>query len=397
MDKAKRKLNKHDAHVMREAVAMVIAGQPLREVGHIKGIPHQTLHRYVKKQKEAPEPISMVPKYDVRRIFTKQQEDVLANYMITCAKMFYGLPLIECRQLAYEMASVNEIDMPDTWKIRRLAGEKWMRGFMKRNPRLSLRTPEGCSLARAAAFNETNVNLFFDKLHTCYMRSEHFSNGTRVFNLDETATITQQKHHIKILAERGSKQVSKITFGENGTLVTTCMIVSAAGNWLPPAMVFPRVNFHSRMINGAPRGTLGLAAKTGWMNTDLFIDVMKHFIKCSGSSQANPSILIYDNHESHISIHCIELAKENGVRLPHSTHKLQPLDVGIFGPFQKFYNAAVDSWMLHNPGHSFSIYEVAACVGQAREKVMTPATITHAFKKTELCHMIETFLLKMTS
>ncbi|KAL4716994.1 hypothetical protein ACJJTC_001855 [Scirpophaga incertulas] len=35
-------------------------------------------------------------------------------------------------------------------------------------------------------------------------------------------------------------------------------------------MVFPRKQFKSFMLNGAPVGTIGLAQPTGWMNSDLF-------------------------------------------------------------------------------------------------------------------------------
>lgn len=47
------------------------------------------------------------------------------------------------------------------------------------------------------------------------------------------------------------------------------------------------------MSQGAPLGTLGLASKSGWMTTELFLDVMKHFVKCSNSSKENPSLLVY--------------------------------------------------------------------------------------------------------
>jgi len=48
------------------------------------------------------------------------------------------------------------------------------------------------------------------------------------------------------------------------------------------------------MIRGAPPGTLGLATPSGWMNQDLFLKVMEHFIKYSSSSKENPALLIYD-------------------------------------------------------------------------------------------------------
>ena len=52
------------------------------------------------------------------------------------------------------------------------------------------------------------------------------------------------------------------------------------------------------------------------------------------------------------------------------------------GPFKTAYNAAIDLWMLHNPGKTFKIYQVAASVGLAFLKAITPSNIVAAFKKT---------------
>ncbi|XP_072400177.1 uncharacterized protein [Diabrotica undecimpunctata] len=205
----------------------------------------------------------------------------------------------------------------------------------------------------------------------------------RNYNLDETATTTVHKPK-KVLASKGSKQVSKYTSGERGVLVTTCCIVSASGNSLPPAMIFPRKNFRKHMISGAPPGTLGLATNNGWMNGEAFVKVMEHF-KHSGSIKENPTCLIFDKHESHLTVPTLNLAKENGVTIatfpPHCSIKLQPLDVVVYQPFKAHYNAAVDSWLLHHPGTPLSIYQVAQCVGVAHEKTLTPANIKSGFKK----------------
>jgi hypothetical protein len=36
--------------------------------------------------------------------------------------------------------------------------------------------------------------------------------------------------------------------------------------------------------------------------------------------------------------------------LPHSSHKLQPIDRTVFGPYKKFYNIGASEWMLSNRG-----------------------------------------------
>ncbi|KAJ8940591.1 hypothetical protein NQ314_010669 [Rhamnusium bicolor] len=88
--------------------------------------------------------------------------------------------LLECRQVAYEMAKTNNVKVIEKWHDTGFAGIKWLYNFRKRHPRLSLRTSEGCSLSRATSFNRHNVNMFYDKLHDVMMREPAFAYGTRV-------------------------------------------------------------------------------------------------------------------------------------------------------------------------------------------------------------------------
>lgn len=150
-------------------------------------------------------------------------------------------------------------------------------------------------------------------------------------------------------------------------------------------MVFPRVHFKEHMLTGAPPGTLGLANPSGWMNCELFLEVLRHFIKYTSSSKENPTLLLLDNHESHFSIEILNMAKQNGVTMltlpPHCSSKLQPLDVAVYAPFKAHYNATLDSWMLRHPGIPVNIFHVAECVGTAFEKSMTPINIKSGFRK----------------
>jgi hypothetical protein len=58
-------------------------------------------------------------------------------------------------------------------------------------------------------------------------------------------------------------------------------------------------------------------------------------------------LLIYDGHSSHITSDMVEMVAANNIHLfclpPHTTHRLQPLDVGIFRPVQKAWMKNVSS------------------------------------------------------
>ncbi|KAK4299196.1 hypothetical protein Pmani_028514 [Petrolisthes manimaculis] len=140
------------------------------------------------------------------------------------------------------------------------------------------------------------------------------------------------------------------------------------------------------MINDAPAGTLGLANPSGWMNNQLFPEVLKHFIKYTSASKENPALLICDNHESHLSVTALDIAKDNGVTIlsihPHCNHKMQPLDVAMYGPFKSYYAAAMYSRLLQKPGIPLTIYDIGSLVDTAFKRSMTPLNITSGFKRS---------------
>lgn len=190
--------------------------------------------------------------------------------------MCYGQTVVNIRKLAYEMAIINSCKIPENWQTNKEAGREWFLGFMSRHAELSLRQPEGCRLSGATSFNKHNVGLFFNNLEKVFKKYGNFCSGTRIYNLDETATTTVQKPN-KIVAQKGIKQVSSCTSAERGLLVTTCCVISASENTIPLVMVFPRKKFNPRMTYGAPCGTLGLVSDSGWMTRELFPSVLRDF------------------------------------------------------------------------------------------------------------------------
>ena len=59
----------------------------------------------------------------------------------------------------------NNLKLPENWMEHCMAGEDWLRGYLKRHRnKEALRLPEATSIARASSFNEKNVTLFYDNL-----------------------------------------------------------------------------------------------------------------------------------------------------------------------------------------------------------------------------------------
>ena len=162
---------------------------------------------------------------------------------------------------------------------------------------------------------------------------------------------------------------------------------NAVGQASSPAYIFPRVHFKPHMLHNAPNGSLKLACKSGWMTKELFVEVFNHFLKfTNASTKLNPDLLVMDNHKSLLSVALVNAARDNGVTIvtfpPHCSHRLQPLDVSVYGAFKSFYDSAYQSWMLFNSGCPLTIYDLASLSASACYHAFTPSSIAAGLKKT---------------
>ncbi|XP_050508284.1 uncharacterized protein LOC126892213 isoform X2 [Diabrotica virgifera virgifera] len=143
---------------MERAVKLILENKiSLRRAADECNVSFVTLFRYVKKQKAANDEgsnmkIRFTHKYNSRLIFTAELEKLLSEYLLICSKMCYGKSTRDTRELANEMAMINEINVPPSWHVNSAAGLDWLRGFLKRNTTLSKRQPEKCSLSRCTSF-----------------------------------------------------------------------------------------------------------------------------------------------------------------------------------------------------------------------------------------------------
>lgn len=321
---------------------------------------------------------------DVWRVFTLEEEKCLVEYLTKASNMHYGLTRHEMMVLAYEFAKSIGKKYPSSWDTNKQAGLKWLTDFLKKHP-LSLRKPRATSIARAAGFNRPVVEGFFEKYKEVLLK--HKFESQNIYNMDESGLSTVHNPP-KVIAPKGTKQVGGVTSSERGVNVTMISCISATGNSIPPFLIFPRVNFKNHMVNGAPPGTYGTCNPSGWSTSDIFVKFLDHFINHAHPSKENKVLIILDNHESHVTIQAINKARENGIVMltipPHTSHKLQPLDRGVFGPFKVYYNKACQNWTLSHPAKPITIYEVGYLVGQAYPMAFTPKNILSGFSVSGL-------------
>ena len=99
-------------------------------------------------------------------------------------------------------------------------------------------------------------------------------------------------------------------------------------------------------------------------------------------------MLLLDGHASHISTAAIQFCVDEKIILlclpPHTTHILQPLDVGVFSPLASTYKRLVQRKTRLGGGYSIDKVDFLEFYKQAREQAMRSEVICSAWEKAGL-------------
>jgi len=97
---------------------------------------------------------------------------------------------------------------------------------------------------------------------------KHTYTADRIFNMDETRLTAVHKPR-KVLAQRGDKEVGRITIEEKveTTGMTLICAISASGTYVPPMLNFKRKRMSELLMKGSPPGSIGARSANGWIDS----------------------------------------------------------------------------------------------------------------------------------
>lgn len=341
------------------------------------GIPRSTLQRHLQSGSAK----KKLGRYTT--VFTPEEEKELIEYVFHMDALFYGLSKKEFLELVYQYADMNGI--PHQFK-NGTAGSDWYKGFVVRHPDLTLRKPEPTSIARARGFNRPQVYRFFDLLEAEI--EKHDIDATRLYNMDETGIQTSSNKPPRVLTKVGKRQVGLIASTERGRTTTVVCCCNAAGSFVPPFLIFARKKMNSRLLDGAPPCAQGTCSDNGWINGPVFLEWLRFFVETVRPTPEKKVILVMDNHESHKFLPALEYASKNNVIFvslaPHTTHKMQPLDICVYGPLKVYFEQAIATFQKAHAGRIINQNDIAQLFAGAYMKAASTQNAVNGFKSSGL-------------
>lgn len=292
--------------------------------GTDREIPGRTFRRWLSKNRPqqfgAGRPTSL----------TIDEERSLVNMIITLQS--YGWPMTEEKLEDFVKNYVESMGTKTPFKNNQ-PGHDWFLAFRKRwKTELSMRKPEILTVARAKSTTYEVHRNFMNFIGKSYVDLE-ITQPEQVWNCDETGMNTNPTRGQLVLARRGAKDVFHLAPNEGKAQFTVMFCGNAAGNMLPPFIIFKGKEIRTSMVESGPPGAGYCTSESGWMDKRSFREFVKFLIDCL-KDEPKPAFVHLDGHASHFDVEALQMALDAQIILsclpPNATHIYQPLDVGYF-------------------------------------------------------------------
>ena len=364
---------------LKEAVRLVIdEKKPLDWAESATGVPRETVRRYVLKARVNPEGSLVVVQPGPPTILTELEEDDVEKFIFAMSDMGCGLTSDHINSVVLEL--LGERHHP--FNKGKGPGRDWWEAFLRRHPKLSLRVGDKLDKARACNDNVNVMQQFMDTLETLY--EKHQFTADIIFNVDETKT---EPKWPKVLARKGTRTVYILTPPPlPHTTIVAC--ISAAGKTMPPLIINTgKTISDSWFCEGMIEGTQYAATESGWIDSAIFIKWFEHFVRWIDTIRrpGQQALLIFDGHESHVSLNLVKLAEKAHVVLlqlpPHTTHRVQPLDLACFCTWHREFGKMLHTHTVHHPREGVTKDIFARLMTPAWQKAMSASNIRSGFAK----------------
>ncbi|PSS32144.1 hypothetical protein PHLCEN_2v2100 [Hermanssonia centrifuga] len=266
-------------------------------------------------------------------------------------------------------------------------GDSWIQRFKARHPDLKIRWTSSLEACRARALNPTLVKEYFNIIHELIVK--YHITPENIYNMDEKGLLLGIGKRVRAFVDRDQKTLYQVGDG-NRELVTVIECISADGHALRPSVIYQGAR-RGDEITLAMLGSISHSPK-GWTDQELgCLWLENHFEPQTAERNVTNGfrLLILDGHNSHLTFRFCQFADLHHILIvclpSHTTHALQPCDVGVFGPLGNFWRTEVNS--SGQKGVRITKFNLLNYYHAAREKAFKPSTIQSAFRKTGIWPM----------
>lgn len=272
-------------------------------------------------------------------VFLPEQEAIFATYVNVMSD--YGFPLT-----AIDLQHVIKSFLDRTGRNvkifkENLPGKDWTKAFLQRHPQLTERFAANIKRCRAAI----DEPMLHDYIHNLKKVTKDVP-IENIWNLDET-NLTDDPGQKKVICHRGVKYPEKIcNFSKSSTSIMVCG--SAAGEVLPPYVVYKSSQLWTTWTEGGPEGCRYQHTKSGWFDSVTYNDWFQTTLLPRLKKLQEKKVVIADNLSTHLNVQIFEKCREENIHfvcLPaNSTHLTQPLDVAFFHPMKVAWRKVLMQW-----------------------------------------------------
>lgn len=336
-----------EAPKIGEKVKQALAGLALKQwktpyaAAKALGLSETTLRRHMRGGK------SRAEAREAQQKLTKAEEKVLVEWITRLTATGHPARHGFIWDMAEEIRRQRDSGGIATRLIIPL-GICWVQQFISRHPQLRTVISRSIEVSRIRDVTRDVIVKFFDAFEACL--EEYQITLENVYNMDETGNFFLMRLIVGFAI--GTAQTSFVVVDSHlrkkyqaqpgrQEWVTAVECICADGGSISPFVIFKGKNLTNSWIPLELVSSWHFSCnEKGWTSNEHGEQWVKHCFDPATHEKANGQyrLLLCDGHDSHISAQFVRYCIDKKIILfllpPHTSHLLQPLDVGVFGPLK---------------------------------------------------------------
>ena len=268
-------------------------------------------------------------------------------------------------------------------------GKNWVYNFIKRHDELKTRFSRKYNHQRAECEDPKLIKEWFNRVQITIM--QYGIAYEDIYNFDETGFAMGLIATAKVVTRAETAGRPALLQPGNREWVTTIECVNAMGWALPPCIVFKGKSHIQAWYedNALPSDWRIELSENGWTTDQIGLSWLQNIFipTTNGYTKGTYRLLILDGHGSHLTPQFDQMCNQNNIVpicMPaHSSHLLQPLDVGCFAVLKRTYGRLVEEKMRQRINHIDKL-DFLSAYPQARKEAFKMDNIKNGFMATGL-------------